>query len=237
MSSCSSVRSAQIVAQRQRRGKLPHAPPKPRRRFRRRNTAPALPVKPVQHSGCPAGREQIPAQKRKARPAQPLRRRPEQQKTQPQTAHALARVHGRQPQNLPGRGQISAQHQIDAPDRHEPRQQPQAALRLRQAQRIPRDPRRGKKQPCGRQHARQQHIAEAVRRRALQPGAVAPAVGLGAKAARCDPRPGEPQRRRERRHRQHELHAAQALRADPSGQIRLEQHRKQPQQQRRSGQQ
>ena len=61
--------------------------------------------------------------------------------------------------------------------------------------------------------------------------------GLGAKAARCDPRPGEPQRRRERRHRQHELHAAQALRADPSGQIRLEQHRKQPQQQRRSGQQ
>ena len=61
--------------------------------------------------------------------------------------------------------------------------------------------------------------------------------GLGAKAARRDPRPGEPQRRRERRHRQHELHAAQALRADPSGQIRLEQHRKQPQQQRRSGQQ
>ena len=78
---------------------------------------------------------------------------------------------------------------------------------------------------------------EAVRRRALQSGAVAPAVGLGAKAARRDPRPGEPQRRRERRHRQHELHAAQALRADPSGQIRLEQHRKQPQQQRRSGQQ
>ena len=187
--------------------------------------------------GRPAGREQIPAQKRKARPAQPLRRRPEQQKTQPQTAYALARVHGRQPQHLPGRGQISAQHQIDAPDRHEPRQQPQAALRLRQAQRVPRDPRRGKKQPCGRQHARQQHIAEAVRRRALQPGAVAPAVGLGAKAARRDPRPGEPQRRRERRHRQHELHAAQALRADPSGQIRLEQHRKQPQQQRRSGQQ
>ena len=61
--------------------------------------------------------------------------------------------------------------------------------------------------------------------------------GLGAKAARRDPRPGEPQRRRERRHRQHELHAAQAVRADPSGQIRLEQHRKQPQQQRRSGQQ
>ena len=61
--------------------------------------------------------------------------------------------------------------------------------------------------------------------------------GLGAKAARRDPRPGEPQRRRERRHRQHELHAAQALRADPSGQIRLEQHRKQAQQQRRSGQQ
>ena len=61
--------------------------------------------------------------------------------------------------------------------------------------------------------------------------------GLGAKAARRDPRPGEPQRRRERRHRQHELYAAQAFRADPSGQIRLEQHRKQPQQQRRSGQQ
>ena len=32
---------------------------------------------------------------------------------------------------------------------------------------------------------------EAVRRRALQSGAVAPAVGLGAKAARRDPRPGE----------------------------------------------
>ena len=62
-------------------------------------------------------------------------------------------------------------------------------------------------------------------------------VCFSVSATTRDPRPGEPQRRRERRHRQHELHAAQALRADPSGQIRLEQHRKQPQQQRRSGQQ